>query len=244
MPSCNELREHKRGGEVELALVGMRVREHTISNDQLHQFLATLKLPVLGYLRDTQNYVHAGRARPDAVGRGAQPRRARPGTVAAPGRHGSNAMIHYRQPGRACSALVGQEIARRATGSPSTRRRIDQFAEATGDHQWIHVDPVRAAAGPFGTTIAHGFLTLSLLPRLAESAIEHRRRAHGRQLRPEPRALPGAGARRAAACAAHCKLLAYEPIDGGAQLTMEVTMEREGSDKPACVAESVSRRYV
>jgi len=54
----NELRAHKRGGDVDLALVGMRVKEHTISNDQLHQFLATLKLPVLGYLRDTQNYVH------------------------------------------------------------------------------------------------------------------------------------------------------------------------------------------
>jgi len=54
----NELREHKRGDDVELALVGMRVKEHTISNDQLHQFLGKLKLPVLGYLRDTQNYVH------------------------------------------------------------------------------------------------------------------------------------------------------------------------------------------
>jgi chromosome partitioning protein len=54
----NELREHKRGGDVKVALVGMRVKEHTISNDQLHQFLAKMKLPVLGYLRDTQNYVH------------------------------------------------------------------------------------------------------------------------------------------------------------------------------------------
>ena len=87
-----------------------------------------------------------------------------------------------------------------ATGSRVEQARIDQFAQATGDHQWIHVDPARAAAGPFGTTIAHGFLTLSLLPMTA-SALRDRRRAHGRQLRAEPGALHGAGAAWAAACA-------------------------------------------
>ena len=120
---------------------------------------------------------------------------------------------------------------------------IDKFAEATGDHQWIHVDPERAKDGPFGTTIAHGFLTLSLLPKLAESAlkIDDVRMGvnYGLNRVRFPAPVP-AGSR----IRARMKLLAYEPIDGGAQLVMEVTMEREGGDKPVCVAETVSRRYL
>ena len=120
---------------------------------------------------------------------------------------------------------------------------IDKFADATGDHQWIHVDSVRAAKGPFGTTIAHGYLTLSLLPKLAESAlkVEDVRMGvnYGLNRVRFPAPVPVDSRIRA-----RLKLLAYEPIDGGAQLVMAVTMEREGSDKPVCVAETVSRRYL
>ncbi|MCW5658258.1 MAG: MaoC family dehydratase [Burkholderiaceae bacterium] len=120
---------------------------------------------------------------------------------------------------------------------------IDKFADATGDHQWIHVDPERAAKGPFGTTVAHGYLTLSLLPKLAESALQisdvRMGVNYGLNRVRFPAPVP-AGSR----IRAHLKLLAYEPIDGGAQLVMQVTMEREGGDKPVCVAETVSRRYL
>ncbi|HVO06063.1 MAG TPA: MaoC family dehydratase [Burkholderiaceae bacterium] len=120
---------------------------------------------------------------------------------------------------------------------------IDKFADATGDHQWIHVDPERARSGPFGTTIAHGFLTLSLLPRLAESAIaiDDVRMGvnYGLNRVRFPAPVPVDSRIRA-----RMKLLGYEPIDGGAQLVMEVTIEREGSGKPVCVAETVSRRYL
>lgn len=124
-----------------------------------------------------------------------------------------------------------------------TQERINLFADATGDHQWIHVDPVRAAAGPFGTTIAHGFLTLSLLPVMAESAIEFANVRMGVNYGLNKVRFPApvpVGSR----LRGHFKLTAFEPIEGGAQITMEVTMEREGSTKPVCVAESLSRRYV
>ena len=138
-------------------------------------------------------------------------------------------------------ALVGQAVAS-SDWITVTQARIDQFAQATGDHQWIHTDPVRAAAGPFGTTIAHGFFTLSLLPEMGASAMEVLDTKMGvnyglnRVRFPAP--VP-AGSR----LRGHFKLLSYEPLDGGAQLTMEVTMEREGSAKPVCVAESVARRF-
>ena len=123
-----------------------------------------------------------------------------------------------------------------------TQKRIDLFAEATGDHQWIHVDPERAKAGPFGVTIAHGFMTLSLLPEMGASAIRVDDVRMGvnyglnkvRFTAPVP-----SGSR----VRGHFKLLKFEPLDGGAQLTYEVRMEREGSDKPVCIAESVGRRY-
>ena len=122
------------------------------------------------------------------------------------------------------------------------QRRIDLFAEATGDHQWIHTDAERAAAGPFGSTIAHGFLTLSLLPELAAKAMVVDDVKMGvnyglnrvRFTAPLP-----SGSR----VRGHLRLKAYEPIEGGAQLTLEVTIEREGWSKPVCVAEALSRRY-
>ncbi|MFZ2649210.1 MAG: MaoC family dehydratase [Burkholderiaceae bacterium] len=120
---------------------------------------------------------------------------------------------------------------------------IDAFAHATGDHQWIHVDPQRAAQGPFGATVAHGFLTLSLLPMMLASAFEVLDTRMGvnyglnRVRFPAP--VPVGSRLRG-----EFKLLGYEALEGGAQLTTHVTMEREGSVKPVCVAESVARRYV
>jgi acyl dehydratase len=138
-------------------------------------------------------------------------------------------------------ALVGQEIGT-SDWVVVDQKRIDAFADATGDHQWIHVDPVRAAAGPFGSTVAHGFLTLSLLPVMFASGFEvhdtHMGLNYGLNRVRFPAPVPVDSRLRA-----HFKLLSYETIDGGAQLTVEVTMEREGSAKPVCVAESVTRRY-
>ena len=123
------------------------------------------------------------------------------------------------------------------------QERVNLFAQATGDQQWIHVDPVRAAAGPFGGPIAHGFLTLSLLPEMFASAFEVKDARMGvnyglnRVRFPAP--VPVGSRLRG-----KFVLMAYEPLEGGAQMTVEVTMEREGSSKPVCVAESIGRRYV
>jgi len=138
--------------------------------------------------------------------------------------------------------LVGQEVAT-SDWITVTQQQVDQFAEATGDHQWIHVDVERARNGPFGAPIAHGFLTLSLLPRFFESAIEVLDTRMGvnyglnrvRFTSPVP-----VGSR----LRARIKLLACEALaDNGYQMTWNVTVEREGSDRPACVAESLTRRY-
>jgi len=141
----------------------------------------------------------------------------------------------------ALQAMVGHEI-----GSSDwvlvDQARIDLFAQATGDRQWIHTDPVRAAAGPFGATVAHGFLTLSLVPMLFESgfAIDDVRMGVNYGLNRVRFAAP---VRVNSRLRGHFKLLVYEPLDGGAQLTVQVTVELEGSTKPACVAETVSRRF-
>jgi acyl dehydratase len=137
--------------------------------------------------------------------------------------------------------LVGQEIAL-SDWITVDQQRINLFADATGDHQWIHLDAERAAKGPFGTTIAHGFLTLSLLPEMSASAFEVRDTRMGvnyglNKVR-FPAPVPSGSRLRG-----RFKLLTYEPLEGGAQLTVEVTMEREGSSKPVCVAESLARRY-
>ncbi|MDE2081640.1 MAG: MaoC family dehydratase [Burkholderiales bacterium] len=139
-------------------------------------------------------------------------------------------------------ALVGLEIGT-SQWLVVEQSRIDRFAEATGDHQWIHVDPVRAAQGPFGATVAHGFLTLSLLPQLFETAfaVDDVRMGINYGLNrvrfPHP-------VRVGSRLRGRFRLLAYEPLEGGAQITVEATIEIEGAAKPACVAESVSRRYV
>ncbi len=118
--------------------------------------------------------------------------------------------------------------------------RIDQFAQATGDAQWIHVDPARAAAGPFGATVAHGFLTLSLLSQLTAEAFEivdaRMSLNYGLDRVRFPSPVPVGSRLRAV-----CVLDRLEPIEGGAQLTLAVTVEREGGAKPACVAAWVTR---
>jgi acyl dehydratase len=121
--------------------------------------------------------------------------------------------------------------------------RIDRFAAVTGDDQWIHIDPVRAAAGMFGTTVAHGFLTLSLLPYFVRSAykLEGARMSvnYGLNRVRFPAPVPVGSRLRA-----HYKLTSLERIDGGVQVVTEATIEREGQGKPVCVAELVSRHYL
>ena len=139
------------------------------------------------------------------------------------------------------AALAGQELGH-SNWVAIAQDRVNQFAQATGDHQWIHIDPVRAAAGPFGAPIAHGFLTLSLLPMLFEGAfaIDDVRMGVNYGLNRVRFVSPvKVGSR----VRGRFKLLSYESLDGGAQLTVEATIELEGSAKPACVAETVSRRY-
>lgn len=140
------------------------------------------------------------------------------------------------------AACAGQEIAV-TDWLTVTQQQIDQFAEATGDHQWIHSDPARAATGPFGTTIAHGFLTLALIPRFFETSfrISDARMSVNYGLNKVRFMAPVPVASR---LRARMTLRAAEPIDaGGMQMTWQVTIEREGSEKPVCVAESLVRHY-
>ena len=120
-----------------------------------------------------------------------------------------------------------------------TQQQVDQFAEATGDHQWIHVDPERAEQGPFGTTIAHGYLTLSLLPTLLWQvySVEGLKMGinYGANKVRFPSPVPVGSRVRAGA-----ELVELTRGGGGARATVLVTVEREGADKPACVAETVS----
>jgi acyl dehydratase len=124
-----------------------------------------------------------------------------------------------------------------------TQPQIDLFAEATGDHQWIHTDPARAAQGPFGAPIAHGFLTLSLLPRLMESAVTITHSSMGvnvgvnkvRFTSPVPVN---------SLLRAQMHLVSLVWVEqGGCQMVWGVTVERQGQEKPVCVAEVVVRRY-
>ena len=123
-----------------------------------------------------------------------------------------------------------------------TQDAIDAFADVTGDHQWIHVDPDRAKDTPFGGTIAHGYYTLSLAPRFSEQILKLEGFAFGvnyglNKVR-FPAPLPvGARVRMRA------KVASVEPIAGGAQLALELTFEREDGDKPVCVAETLARVY-
>ena len=140
------------------------------------------------------------------------------------------------------AACVGQHVATTEWVTIS-QQQVNQFAEATGDHQWIHVDEARAKAGPFGAPIAHGFLTLSLLSQFFDKTIGVRSVRMGvnyglnkvRFMAPVP-----VGSR----LRAHMQLHSATPIEGGGlQLQWHIKLEREGSDKPVCAAESLVRLY-
>jgi acyl dehydratase len=123
-----------------------------------------------------------------------------------------------------------------------TQQQVNQFADATGDHQWIHVDPERAKDGPFGGPIAHGYLTLSLAPALLPTILEVDGLSMGvnygcNKVRFVSPVKVGAKLRLAATIAQ------IDEVGGGVQVTFDLTFETEGSDKPACVAQVVYRYY-
>ncbi len=123
-----------------------------------------------------------------------------------------------------------------------SQKDIDQFADVTGDHQWIHVDPERAKDTPFGGTIAHGYYTLSLAPMFSYAMFSVEGFAFGvnyglNKVR-FPAPLPVGSKVRM-----RMKLAAVDDVPGGAQFTTELTFERDGGDKPVCVAESLARVY-
>ena len=123
-----------------------------------------------------------------------------------------------------------------------TQKDIDTFADVTGDHQWIHIDVERAKETPFGGTIAHGYYTLSLAPRFSEEIMKFEGFAFGinyglnRVRFPAP--MPVGGKVRCTV-----KVAEVQEIPGGAQTMMEMTLEREGGEKPVCVAETLVRAY-
>jgi acyl dehydratase len=139
-------------------------------------------------------------------------------------------------------AKVGEELGV-SDWHTVTQDEIDAFADATGDHQFIHVDPERAAQTPFGSTIAHGLLTLSLGPQFGYKLFSLEGFAFGlnygynRVRFPAPLPVDSRVRMRAA-------LTAVEDIPGGAQITITQTFERDGADKPVCVAEALARVYV
>ena len=139
-------------------------------------------------------------------------------------------------------ALVGQEVAV-SDWVQISQERVNQFAEATGDYQWIHLDVERCKReSPFGGPIAHGYLTLSLLPMLMQNSVcmtDVRMGVnYGLNKVRFPAPVPVGSTVRS-----RTTVVSVEDIEGGAQVTWLVTVEREGGDKPVCVAESISRRY-
>ena len=140
------------------------------------------------------------------------------------------------------AALAGQEITV-TDWYEVTQQHINQFADATGDHQWIHVDAERSKTGPFGATIAHGYLTLSLLAGFFDRAISVKDVRMGinyglnkvRFMAPVP-----VNSR----LRVRIELMEATPIEGGMQMAWKCTIEREGQEKPVCVAEPLSRLYL
>ncbi|MDL5592123.1 MaoC family dehydratase [Bacillus subtilis] len=120
--------------------------------------------------------------------------------------------------------------------------RINQFADATGDHQWIHVDPVKAASGPFGGCIAHGYLSLSLVNLFLPQIVEVRGIAMGVNYGCErvrfPTVVP-VGAR----VRGRAQLMAVDEVKGGVQATIRVSVEIDGEERPGCVVDTISRYY-
>ena len=120
--------------------------------------------------------------------------------------------------------------------------RIDAFAAATDDHQWIHVDPVRAAAGPFGSTIAHGYLTLSLVNLFLPDLVRVENAKMGVNYGAEKVRFPAA-VKVDARIRGRAQVLEATDVPGGVQIVVRVTIEIEGGNRPACVADTISRFY-
>jgi chromosome partitioning protein len=233
------LRAHPRAGDIQLGLVGMRVREHTLANDQLHQYLATLNVPVVAWLRDTQNYVQlAARGltlwdvAPSRVERDLEQWHAPEGV--------DTTMRHFAS----CRTCRPWSARKSAVSDWITvdQQRIDLFAEATGDHQWIHVDPVRAAqralrqdhrawlpdAEPAAGAVCEAFDIGDV--RMGVNYGLNRVRFTA----PVPSGSRVRGHFVLQVLRAHRRRRA---AGGG------VRVELEGSAKPACVAETLSRRF-
>lgn len=134
---------------------------------------------------------------------------------------------------------VGKEVAV-SDWLQVTQDRIDRFADATGDHQWIHVDPARAAAGPFGATIAHGYLTLALSNYFLPQIVEVRGFAMGVNYGVDKVRFP-APVRVGSRIRAGAELVEVAELANGLQTLIRITVEIEGGDKPACVIDSLSR---
>ncbi len=140
-------------------------------------------------------------------------------------------------------SLEGQEVAV-SDWLEITQRRIDAFADATDDHQWIHVDPERARReSAFGTTIAHGFLTLSLIPRFTYECLNFRDLFAMTINYGANRIRFVSPVRSGSRIRARFQLLELSEVKGGWQARFQVTVEIEGQEKPACVAETLSRYY-
>ena len=120
--------------------------------------------------------------------------------------------------------------------------RIDRFADATGDHQWIHVDPLKAADGPFGACIAHGYLSLSLVNLFLPQIVEVRGLAMGVNYGCERVRFP-AVVRVGSRVRGTAQLIAVEEVKGGVQATIRVSVEIDGEDRPGCVVDTISRYY-
>ncbi|BAU72899.1 MaoC family dehydratase [Metapseudomonas furukawaii] len=125
---------------------------------------------------------------------------------------------------------------------PIEQSRIDQFAEATGDHQWIHVDPLRAASGPFGACIAHGYLTLALVNLFLPQIVEVRGLSMGVNYGCEKVRFPNV-VRVGSRVRGSAQLIAAEEVKGGIQATIRVSVDIEGEQRPGCVVDTISRYY-
>ena len=123
------------------------------------------------------------------------------------------------------------------------QQRINTFAEATGDHQWIHVDPERAKDGPFGACVAHGYLTLSLANLFLPQLVSYQRLKMGVNYGCDKARFP-APVKVNARIRGRGEVVAAEPVKGdGVQVTVRISVEIDGSDKPGCVVDTISRLY-
>ena len=140
------------------------------------------------------------------------------------------------------TAAVGADLGH-TEWTTMTQQRIDRFADATDDHQWIHVDAVRAAQGPFGACVAHGYLTLGLANKFLPELVRYEHLKMGVNYGCEKVRFPApvkAGAR----IRGRGEVVAAEPVKGdGVQVTVRISVEIEGSDKPGCVVDTISRLY-